>query len=360
MQNAKHVLAWGRHDADYARNRVIRHALQDLGWTVSEFRPRLSGLGDLEALLRGLPQPDLVWIPICRQRDVLAARRWCRRRNVPLLFDPMISAYAKQVFERRKFAPGSTSAERLRRQEAQQFGAADLLLADTRSHAEFFAETFGIPAERIFVVPLGAEEPLFSPSGDANRPDAPFEVLFFGSFIALHGAEIVAQAACQYHGPPVRWHFLGNGPARAACEKIAAGRPDVVFEGWKPYRELPQTIARSDLVLGAFGTTPQAERAISNKVFQALACARPVLTRTSRAYPDDATAAGGLILIPPGDPGALAQAVETLARDRAGMAARNQAARALFDAHFARAKIAAALGSALGALSARSLCRRKT
>jgi len=43
----------------------------------------------------------------------------------------------------------------------------------------------------------------------------------------------------------------------------------------------------------------------------------------------------------------LAQVVATLARDRAGMLARNQAARALFEAHFSRAKIADALGAAL-------------
>jgi len=347
MTGARHVIAWGRHDPDYARNRVIRQALQDLGWTVSEFRPHISALGDWEAAFHRLPLSQLVWLPGFRQRDAAAASRWCRRRNVPLLFDPLISAYAKQVLERRKFALGSAQAEQLRHREARQFGVADLLLADTRSHAEFFAETFGIPAERIQVVPIGAEEPLFHPMAQTKPPEALFEVLFYGSFITLHGAEIVARAACQYQGPPVRWRFLGKGPARAACAQMAAGRPEVTIEDWKPYREIPAAIAQADLVLGVFGTTPQAERAISNKVFQALACGRPVLTRTSRAYPDDAAASGGLILIPPGDPAALAQAVAALAQDRAGLPARNQAARALFDAHFSRARIAAALGAAL-------------
>ena len=348
----RHTLAWGRHDPDYSRNRILRQAFQDLGWTVSDFRPRLSSLGDLEAACRGVPRPDLVWLPSFRQRDAAAARRWCRRRKVPLMFDPLISAYDKQVFERCKYAPGSAQAEQIRRREARQFGAADLLLADTRSHADFFAETFGVPPDRIRVVPVGAEEPLFGPAADglANRADAPFEVLFYGSFIPLHGAATIAQAACQYVGPPVRWHFLGGGPARAVCEKIAAGRPDVVFEDWNPYRERPKSIWQSDLVLGVFGTTPKAERVIANKVFQALACGRPVLSRTSRAYPEGAEASGGLILIPPGDPGALARAVAALARDRAGMPARNRAARALFEAHFSRAKIAAALGAALAGL----------
>ena len=348
----RRVLAWGRHDPDYSRNRILRQAFEDLGWRVSAFRPRLSPLADLEAACRGVPRPDLVWLPSFRQRDAAAARRWCRRQRVPLLFDPLISAYDKQVFERGKFAPGSAAAERLRRREARQCGAADLLLADTPSHAAFFAETFGLPPERLRVVPVGAEEPLFGPAPDgaANPPNAPFEVLFYGSFIALHGVETIARAACQYSGPPVRWHFLGNGPARAACEQLAGGRPDVRFEDWNPYRERPGTIWRSDLVLGVFGTTAKAERVIANKVFQALACGRPVLTRASRAYPDGAEASGALVLVPPGDPAALAQAVAALAGARADLSARNRAARALFEAHFSRAKIAAALEEALASL----------
>ena len=351
MVRAKHVIAWGRHDPEYARNRTLRLAWQDLGWTLSEFRPCLSPLADLEAFLRGLPKPDLIWVPGFRQRDLPAARRWSRRLQVPLLFDPLISAYAKQVLERHKFAASSVSAKRLLQQEKALFKSADLLLADTRSHAAFFAETFGIPLSRIAVVPLGAEEPLFSPSPQANRPDAPFEVLFLGSFIPLHGVETIAQAICAYQGPPVHWRFLGKGKERAHCENILAGRSDVSFDGWIPYVKVPEAIALSDLVLGVFGTTPQAERAISNKVFQALACGRPVLTRTSDAYPDDAEATSCLTQIPPGNPAALAQAVAELAKNRSQMPARNRAARALFDAHYSRTRISSALAAALNCLS---------
>ena len=350
MGKAKHVIAWGRHDPEYARNRTLRLAWQDLGWTVSEFRPCLSPLADIEAVLRGLPKPDLVWVPCFRQRDLLAARRWSRRLQVPMLFDPLISAYAKQVMERHKFAASSTPAKRLLQQEKALFSAADLLLADTRSHAAFFAETFGIPQSHIAVVPLGAEEPLFAPSTQANRPDAPFEVLFLGSFIPLHGVETIAHAICAYQGPPVHWRFLGKGKLRANCEKILSGRADVSFDGWLPYVKIPEAILLSDLVLGVFGTTPQAERAISNKVFQALACGRPVLTSMTSAYPEDAEAAACLIQIPPGNPVALAQAVTELAKNRNQMPARNHAARALFDAHYSRAKICAALASALKTL----------
>lgn len=350
------VLWWGRHDPDYSRNRILRGLLRDMGWRIKDFHPRFSGLADWEARLRLLPRPDLVWVPCFRQRDLAAASRWARAQQVPLLFDPLISAYDKQVDERGKWPADSPSARRLLAKEQGLFQRADIVLADTPSHADYFSEVLGVVQDRLHVVYVGAEEALFKPAPpEARLPGAPMEVLFFGSFIPLQGPEVIVEAARIYQGPPVRWVLLGDGPLRPECERRAQGVSQVVFKGWLPYTELPGRIQQADLLLGVFGATPKAGRVIPNKVFQGLACGRPVVTRRSDAYPAGmATATAGISWVPAGDAEALARTVAMHAARREALAAEGQAARALYDAFLGNPVVRDQLSQAMQVLHPRA------
>jgi glycosyltransferase involved in cell wall biosynthesis len=342
----KQMLWWGRFDPAYSRNGVLRQHLVALGWTVTDFHPRFCALGDLEAALKRLPKPAAVWVPCFRQRDLAAARRWCARNHVPLIFDPLISAYDKQVCERAKLAVSSAAAKRLLKWESGLFASADLVLADTACHADFFAQTLGVPREKTHVVYVGADETLFKPE-PAHEEEAPVEVLFYGSFIPLHGAETIIEAARLYQGPPVRWCLLGDGPAKPACQTAGAGLTNVTFEAPIPYAQLPARIHRADILLGVFGSTQKAGRVIPNKVFQALAAGRPVITRASEAYPAEVCGATAVTFVPPGDPSALAAAVADWATHRSALAGRGQAAFTLYKRCFSAAVVRSQLAQSL-------------
>ncbi|TWI68917.1 glycosyltransferase involved in cell wall biosynthesis [Desulfobotulus alkaliphilus] len=340
----KTILWWGRFDASYSRNRILRKILQNNGYKIIDFIPRISRLGGLEAFFRVLPEVDMVWVPCFRQTDVVSARRWSAKRGIPLLFDPLISDYDKQVFERRKYDAHSIVAKYLRMRESTYIQCADILLADTPEHASFFVDVLGADRKNTFVVIVGAEEELFFPDRSARglkteqdlNQERPLDVLFYGSFIPLQGPQYIAEAIHLYEGPPVSWHFLGDGPLLEQCKARVKEKDNVFFEKWTPYDSLPERIHRADILLGIFGDTPKTQRVIPNKVYQAIASGKPVITAKTPAYPSSLTAddGNGFIWVPAASPEHIARAVACLAKNSEKIRLAGQAARVSFDHHF--------------------------
>jgi len=137
---------------------------------------------------------------------------------------------------------------------------------------------------------------------------------------------------------------------KSACVTAAAGLANVTFENPVPYAQLPERIRHADLVLGVFGTTPKAGRVIPNKVYQALASGRPIITRASVAYPVGVRDSSAVVFVPPGDPGSLAAAVAAWAEQRARLPDLGQTARAAYDANLSAGVIRKQLEQSLDAL----------
>lgn len=76
--------------------------------------------------------------------------------------------------------------------------------------------------------------------------------------------------------------------------------------------ELEPMIAGSDIVLGVFGKTEKTQMVIPNKVFQAMAVGRAVISCESPAIGELFTDRENIIMVPAGDSSRLAEAVESL------------------------------------------------
>jgi len=346
------VLWWGRFDPDYSRNRILRLAYAKLGWQVVDFHPWGPGLtGDLEARLRRPPRANLVHIPCFRQRDIAAAARYARAHRLPLLLDTLTSQYDKAIYEQHRFSRCSVRGRALLRYEQRLFANGDIVLTDTPEYARFFADPLLVPEDRLHIVYVSAEEPLFSP-GPRREPNHPVEVLFYGSFVHLQGPEIIVEAARRYVGPDVNWVLLGNGSLRQPCERLATGLGHVRFENWIPYAGLPARIAHADILLGVFGATGKAQRVIPNKVFQSMACGKPLVTCEAPGYPqalvDDPES--GIAWVPAGDAQALADTVAKLAAEPQRLAELGDRSRASYDRYFSNATVVEQLRAALAGL----------
>jgi len=337
MKAVRRMLWWGRFDPEYSRNRVIRKLLAELGWEIIDFHPMASWAGAWQARFQSFGPVAAVWIPCFRQRDISAAHRWTERRSLPLIIDPLISAYDKQVYERSKLDPKSGRAERLLAHERKLFQCADMVIADTPEHARFFRDVLGVSDGKLHIVFVGAEEPFFFPAPPQERAAAePLHVLFFGSFIGLQAPQLIVQAARRHRGRTVIWHLLGSGPLLDECRKLAIGLDNVVFEKRISYETLPRRIHQADLVLGIFGDTHKSGRVIPNKVYQALACARPVVTCRADAYPEELRNDdnAGILWVSPGSSAAIADQVAQIAAHKERLADLSQRAQATYQRWF--------------------------
>jgi glycosyltransferase involved in cell wall biosynthesis len=142
-------------------------------------------------------------------------------------------------------------------------------------------------------------------------------VLFFGSFLPLHGAEIVAGAArlLQDSDPPIRIRLIGEGRTLAATKRAAAGATNVTFTGRLPLAALARAVEAADICLGIFGPTEKARRVVPHKIYQAMGLGRPVVTLRTPAVEEFFTHDDDIVFVEEASPDALARTVLALAQD---------------------------------------------
>jgi glycosyltransferase involved in cell wall biosynthesis len=316
------VLYFGTYERDYPRNAQVVSALRGAGVEVREHHvsvwegrrdnwqagatiaARLA-IAELRLFRRPREGFDALIVGYPGHLDLAAARRVAGDR--PVIFNPLVSLYDTFVADRGRFTPTSAAARALRSIDGRALRAGDLVVADTEAHADFLAALAGIPRSRVEVCFVGAEERIFSPGW---APADPFEALFVGKLIPLHGVETVLEAARL--APGLRFKVVGSGQ----LEPLLHDRPpNVEHVPWVEYESLPSELRRAGCALGIFGSSEKALRVIPNKVFQALACGAPVVTADSPAARELLADRESALLVPPGNPEALAAAVTRLAED---------------------------------------------
>ncbi len=210
-----------------------------------------------------------------------------------------------------------------RRLERLLATATDAIVAVSESMKQDLVELGVAPAAKIRVIPLGLElAPLSGelPRGVLRReagipPEAPL-VGMVGRLVPIKDVPTFLQAAREVRArrPDVQFALVGDGEERPALERLcrSLGMDGAVhFFGWR--RELAAVYGDLDVVVNASRNegTPVA-------LIEALAAARPVVATEVGGTPDLLGRGTRGLLVPPGEPAELAQAVlETLSESEA-------------------------------------------
>lgn len=210
----------------------------------------------------------------------------------------------------------------------------------------------GVPAERLAIVANGADLEFFRPDvaphplraelGLARR----FVVGHFGTLGLGQDLDTFVHAVAALGArPDLHTLFVGDGARREAlqtlADRIAPGR--CTFVPPRPHDEVPALLAAVDLAFVSSRWAAAHARMVPAKLYEAMACGRPVLLAAHGEAAALVARAGVGRVVAPDDPAALAAALTALADDPVERARLGAAGPPYVRAHHDRARLAAEL-----------------
>jgi len=350
----------------YPRNRVIIEGLRSNGVEVTECHEdfwkgtaeKLEGVkagsvmvktifrlmriyGRLILKFRHAGDYDAMIVGYAGHVDIFLAKILNLFRRKPVIFDAFLSVYDTAVMDRKIVLQNSLKAKLLRLVDKWSCNIADSVLLDTKAHIDYFVREFHLPASKFYAIPVGSSLTTADSAADSgdtilnSLPTSPSQrikygvpgtsgalnILYFGSYIPLHGVDVILRAAEILQGEKdIVFTLIGKGQLLPEMKQLASklGLRNVNFiDRFVEEGELSGYIQRSDICLGIFGKTDKAMRVIPCKVYNCLAMGKPLITAMTPATEGVLTNMDNAMLCNAGDPESLSEAILSLKKDEA-------------------------------------------
>ncbi|ANT60171.1 colanic acid biosynthesis glycosyltransferase WcaL [Salipiger sp. CCB-MM3] len=207
-----------------------------------------------------------------------------------------------------------------------------------RAQLMCFADAADWPKLRI--VHCGIDPERYAPAAQSGQ-----SLLFVGRLAGVKGVPVLLRALADLapRHPDLRLRLIGDGPERGALERKAAElglTQRVEFLGYRSQAEVAEALSAADIFV-----LPSFAEGVPVVLMEAMAAQLPVVTTRIAGVPELVEHGASGLLVPPGEAGALAAALDSLlsdpdARRRMGAAGRAKVI-AEFDIKTEAAKLSA-------------------
>ena len=199
----------------------------------------------------------------------------------PIVFDFYLSIYDMMCNDRKVYSPDSFLGKLTYWIEKRSLEKADYVIVDTNKLIESLSNMYGVSADKFVRVPLTINEENVVKK-EVERYKEEFTVLYVGSYIPLHGTEVIIEAAriSQEQDEELFFLMIGQGPDHAKCKALAEKYhlKNIEFKGFMTLEELNYYYNATDINLGLFSTGERANSVVLNKTNDSFRVGKPHLT----------------------------------------------------------------------------------
>lgn len=249
----------------------------------------------------------------------VAGLRFARSRGIPFVLEVNAPLVLEQVeYRDLKLRETALGIEKL------LFSEADAIFVPSRELADHVEGRVG-GRPKVIVTPNGVRSghfsgphPLAVRNGESSTEE--FTVVFLGSLKPWHGLGVLVRAFRRLRRtvPNARLLVVGKGPMRPEVEKLQLemGTDVVELTGELPHHEIPDRLRTADVGVAPY---PDLDPFYFSpiKVIEYMAAGLPVVASSIGQLTELIVQERTGLLVDPGDPDALAEALEELAQDRA-------------------------------------------
>jgi glycosyltransferase involved in cell wall biosynthesis len=247
-----------RHNKDYSRFNIIKKLLKDLE----------------------LKNDIFILLPFSKNQFF---KNFLKRDR--LINDFFISNYDTYVYDRKKITNKNPRAWWKYFQDWFNFKFSEYLISDTMAHFKYWETLFGKFTGKHLVLPVLADTSIYYPL-DKKIENEKIRILFYGSFIPLHGIDVILNAfsIMEKNNISFEVNIIGKGQMYSQMKELYSSlnltqvsmNGEVINEN-----QLSNMIREHDIVLGIFGESEKAKSVIPNKVYQSTACKKCTVTMKS-------------------------------------------------------------------------------
>lgn len=269
-----------------------------------------------DSSMQDLAPPDIIIGSSVHPAAAWAGARLARRYKVPFLFE-VRDLWPQTLIDMGRLKQNSLAAYALRHLETRLYQQAEKVVV-LLPNAGDYIETLGIPRDKVVWIPNGVDLSMWPECPPRTEPPSDFTFMYFGAHGGANGLDNLLRAMrlVKEKDRNIVLRLVGDGPLKPSLVAMAEelSLTNVRFEDAVPKAAIPALAAQADAFVFNLADVAVFKYGISsNKLFDYMAAARPIVMAFSASNNPVAEAGAGLT-VKPDQPEQLAEAILSLVR----------------------------------------------